>query len=124
MTAMTMLTMTRRISKWAKLKKEPRSKIILFFKKHIAYLLRIYLISRLDDQLWGSDEEKDEEEQEDQEMNEEDDGKGNKDEKDQHNDPANQNEEKTQGDEQSEGLDAADSKYSFSTFRNIINDTI
>lgn len=105
-----MPTTMRPTSKWAKLKTAQKSK---FHKDQpFEYLANpIASLLRLDDQLWGSDEEKDEEEQEDQEMNEEDDGKGNKDEKDQHNDPANQNDEKTQGDEQSEGLDAADSEY-------------
>lgn len=68
-------------------------------------------VCRLDDQIWGSDEEKDENEEEEDNMNDEEEGKGSKDEEDIHNDLANKNDDTTQGEDEQEGLDAADSKF-------------
>lgn len=59
---------------------------------------------KLDEQIWGSDEEKDESDSED-EMNEEEEGKGSKEEDDSHNDLDSKND--PQQGESEEGLDAA-----------------
>ncbi|XP_037035796.1 midasin isoform X2 [Bradysia coprophila] len=63
---------------------------------------------RLDNQIWGSDEE---EEPNEDELNEDENGKGSKDDTDAHNDmDANENDENQQGDEKHDGLDAADNE--------------
>uniref|UniRef100_A0A1A9WWJ4 Midasin n=1 Tax=Glossina brevipalpis TaxID=37001 RepID=A0A1A9WWJ4_9MUSC len=64
---------------------------------------------KLDDQIWGDDEEEEEKEQEEQDLNEEEQGKGSKDEKDSHNDLNAKNEvssEDTKDEQNQEGLDA------------------
>ncbi|KAH8389019.1 hypothetical protein KR200_005635 [Drosophila serrata] len=64
---------------------------------------------KLDDQIWGDDEEKPEEEEEQPEMNEEDQGKGSKDEKDEHNDLDTKNDaakEDGKDEHEKDGLDA------------------
>lgn len=71
--------------------------------------------SRLDDQIWGSDEE---EEPNEEELKDDENGKGSNEDTDAHNDlDANENDENQQGDEKQDGLDAADSKLTtFSIF--------
>ncbi|XP_011196368.2 midasin [Zeugodacus cucurbitae] len=61
---------------------------------------------KLDDQIWGDDEEQKEEEEEDNEL-EEDQGKGTKDEKDTHNDLDTKNDAANENEQENEGLDAA-----------------
>ncbi|XP_050325190.1 midasin [Bactrocera neohumeralis] len=61
---------------------------------------------KLDDQIWGDDEEQKEEEDEENEL-EEDQGKGTKDEKDTHNDLDTKNDAANENDQENEGLDAA-----------------
>lgn len=60
---------------------------------------------KLDEQIWGDDEEQKEEEDEENEQ-EEDQGKGTKDEKDTHNDLDPKNDAPNENDEENEGLDA------------------
>lgn len=65
---------------------------------------------RLDDQIWGSDEEKEEPEEED--MKDDENGKGSNEDDETHNDlDANKNDDTHQGDDKQDGLDAADSKF-------------
>lgn len=85
------------------------------FSKHLLWKQKnndvIFFSIRLDDQIWGSDEEKDDEEDEDEnEMNDEEEGKGSKEEDEKHNELDGNNEPK-QG-ENDEGLDAANRKFS------------
>ncbi|KAH8391169.1 hypothetical protein KR215_008404 [Drosophila sulfurigaster] len=64
---------------------------------------------KLDEQIWGDDEEKPEEEEEEPDMNEEDQGKGTKDEKDEHNDLDTKNDaakEDGKDEHEKDGLDA------------------
>lgn len=61
---------------------------------------------KLDDQIWGDDEEQKEEEDEENEQ-EEDQGKGTRDEKDTHNDLDTKNDAANENDQENEGLDAA-----------------
>ncbi|EDW58745.1 midasin [Drosophila virilis] len=64
---------------------------------------------KLDDQIWGDDQEKQHEEEEQPDLNEEDQGKGSKDEKDEHNDLDTKNEaakEDGKDEHEKDGLDA------------------
>lgn len=101
-------------NKWVKRKKVPNGELneVESFESPSSQPMIQF---RLDDQIWGSDEE--EEEPNEDELNEDENGKGSKDDKDAHNDmDANENDENQQGDEKHDGLDAADSKLNFFRF--------
>lgn len=109
MTVMNLTMMKKPTSKWVKLKKVPKGELV----HRSSLIVSSYPFGigiRLDDQIWGSDEE---EEPNEEELNDDENGKGSKDDTDAHNDlDANKNDENKQGDEKQDGLDAADSKFS------------
>lgn len=95
-------------SKWAKRKRVPKSKLFLY-GIDLRFSTIVDISIRLDDQIWGSDEE---EEPNEEDMKDDENGKGSNEDTDAHNDlDADKNDENQQGDNKEDGLDAADGKW-------------
>lgn len=85
---------------------------VIFCRKKVENLRKYSSFRRrLDDQIWGSDEELDDEQDENEsEMKDEEDGKGSKEENETHND-LDGNDKPEQGEHENEGLDAANRTF-------------